>query len=403
VTSFIAIGPLTLQAPAGHQLVIGHAGLAERLVESSPDRTLYHSPSYVSFARAERAGGGELVTLLRDGHALVALPIYPEGPTSFTTGYSGALFPTGGDRALKRGVAALASLLAANPQLTGVAITQAVVSDGGIDDPRRCTIDALLACETKSGAVAPVFTRLLHLGSSAHRRARDPGYGRLDPAIGDEDLLQGYDGDLRNQIRQATRRAVAIEYAVLSAGADALLAEDVYRRYAPVHEESWARTGMTPHSVAHWLRLSRAVSTAGVDLVVLATVEGRAVAGVTCHLYGQHAIYWSGGSTAAGLGVRANPLCLHAAITLCRRMEVSSFELGRFVASEDDKGQRITHYKSQFGGRILRMPNLTIAKPPDGLRARAGALGRALAVRSPGAAALIRRARAWRRERPADG
>src|SRR5262249_27906478 len=153
-----------------------------------------------------------------------------------------------------------------------------------------------------------------------------------------------------------------LRYQLIAHGAgDAI--EDAYRDYAPLHAESWRRTNVTPHSTEYWHRISRAVADGGgVDVVVLAYDGEKAVAGGTCHVHEQQALYWSGGSTPAGLEKRGNPLSLHAGISLCRRLGVRWFEVGRFEAHEGEKLRRIRQYKSQFGGRVLRVCNLAFRR-----------------------------------------
>lgn len=130
-----------------------------------------------------------------------------------------------------------------------------------------------------------------------------------------------------------------------------------------MHAESWRRTGAHPHTLDYWRGLSRAVTAVGgVDVVVIARDAGAIVAGVTCQLFGDAAIYMSGGSLPAGLAKRANPLSLHAGLSLCRRLGVRWFEIGRFESHESEKLKAITHYKSQFGGSLHRVANLRVER-----------------------------------------
>jgi hypothetical protein len=76
-------------------------------------------------------------------------------------------------------------------------------------------------------------------------------------------------------------------------------------------------------------------------------------------------------------------------MSLCRRLGVRGFELGRFGAQENAKQRNVTAYKSQFGGHVVRMPNVTIRPATVVDRARTAA--RRLAETFPGAAELARR------------
>ncbi len=173
--------------------------------------------------------------------------------------------------------------------------------------------------------------------------------------------MKTYDGDIRNQIRQAERNGLKLRYHVLTSTSDRV--QEAYRQFDPVHAESWRRTELTPHTTAYWHQLSRAVTDGGgVDLMVVALDGEKPVAGVITHLYQQQALYHSGGSIPAGLEKRANPLSLHAAISLSRRLGARTFEVGRFEPHESEKLQRIRHYKSQFGGRVVRINRLAFRR-----------------------------------------
>ena len=103
------------------------------------------------------------------------------------------------------------------------------------------------------------------------------------------------------------------------------------------------------------------VGAGGRELVVMArSTQGDLVAAVVCHLRGTRAIYWAGASRPSGLEARANQLSLHAAITRCRALGVTTFELGRFSTSEpSEKEVSITRYKAQFGGQVQRLTTLS--------------------------------------------
>ncbi|HEV2642521.1 MAG TPA: GNAT family N-acetyltransferase, partial [Candidatus Elarobacter sp.] len=106
----------------------------------------------------------------------------------------------------------------------------------------------------------------------------------LESAALENAMLAGYDGDVRNQIRQALRNGLRVTPYVLDREAGGDETERAYRRYVPVHAESFLRTGMTPHRLDYWLGLSEAVQRGGgTDLVVLVSdADGADVAAVTC-------------------------------------------------------------------------------------------------------------------------
>ena len=226
----VRIGPIELRSPAGFQLSTldeDPTGAAARFVAASPDRTVYHSASYLAFIRRERPHRSDLIFVSRDGTIVVGFPFHPETRSSFTTGYSGLLFSPAG---VKPGMKALLAVLAANPQLTGARIYQAVVSAGGSDPLRRAQIDHLLTSSMPRGAVDPIFTRILHLPEGGRSLERVAAFGTLDGSELDDAMLKSYDGDVRNQIRQAVRSKLAIRYYIL-AGDRADLTKEAYGAY----------------------------------------------------------------------------------------------------------------------------------------------------------------------------
>jgi hypothetical protein len=314
-------------------------------VASSPDATTYHQPAWMAFARSIR-GHADLVLVERDGAALFALPVHPEGRT-IAIGNSGVLFPSGPrETTHKRSARALADLVQANPRLgwQGLQSLQAPA----YDDAERTALLALLL-EEAGVAGHPWWSRALTW--SAH----DPAPGTDDDPL---DHLSDYDAKLRNQIRQGGRHGLTVSYALPR---DRGEAAEVYREFTDLHRESWARTGLRPHGLGYWLDLNAAVTSSGSrDLVVMARGDdGQLVAAVTCHLRGSRAIYWAGASRPTGLEARANPFSLHAAITRARALGVTTFELGRFSTSEPSEKERsVTRYKAQFGGRVVRLTTL---------------------------------------------
>jgi hypothetical protein len=360
----VAIGPLRLVAPEGCEIHSSHES-PERvfaLAAKSPDYTIYHSQAYIEFSRRNYLDCA-LVVVTRAGELLFGMPVYPETNLSFGTLYSGLLLPDPStEKALKRGVSAFYEFFAANTHLRQVRFVQSMLSRGACDRRRRELIDYLVTTLAPSGAVEHLFTRVIELATpgaaTAWQRATRSGMVSVDDL--DADLLRTYDGDVRNQIRQADRGGLRIRYFVLAEAAESLRT-DAYDAYQRIHEASWQRTGLSPHTRSYWQELSRFVSEVGAtDIVVLALDGEEAVAGATAQLAHGTALYWSGGSTPDGLRKRGNPLCLHALISLVRRLGAERFEVGRFSSSATEKEQRITHYKSQFGGSVVRMANVCL-------------------------------------------
>ena len=352
----------------------GPANCSE-FVARSPESTIYHSPPYIGFARREN-GAADILVVRSQGTPMFGIPIHPDSLGRWiSTGYSGVLFPDcGRESVLRASVTAFQQLLNVN-RLLGFRIEQSV-QGSGYATPGRTTLLAQLLWDDRNQE-RPAYTRILPLSTGLV--SRGAGAPEVDGASLDNKLLAQYDGDVRNQIRQALRRGLSVRVSILDKTATHADTMDAYRRYMPVQAESYARTGMVAHTLDYWLGLSEAVQRGGgTDVVVLVTDEsGTDVAGVTCHAFRGRAIYWSGASTASGKSARANPLALHAAITACASIGVTTFELGRFDSSErSEKERAITHYKAQFRGQLL--PVLNFVRPPQTRRSQLGALARSI-------------------------
>jgi hypothetical protein len=358
----------------------------------SPDHTLYHLAPYIDFTRAQN-GVADVFLISREGNALFALSIHSWNGSGIDSGYSGVVFPaTAREGALRRSVAALAELFAANRGIP-FHIHQSAQAPAYEELGRVTLLQQLL--ESEGIALEQVYGRLCDLRAlGAPEEIPATGGSRPDALALDSDWLAGesvrtYDPDARNQIRQALRRGLTVEYARAVEPAARAYA---YARFQPLHEESWIRTGLLPKPPGYWPRMSEAVTASGgEDLVVLVLDSGgEPLAGVLCHAYQSRAIYWSGCSSSSGLSSRANPLCLHGAIAACRREGVDVFELGRARAGESSiKERRVNSYKAQFGGSLVRV---TCFSSTPGLLARARAVraGAVFEARRRAAVALAR-------------
>jgi hypothetical protein len=320
----------------------------ERWNGESADASVYHTASYIEFAR-DQNGSGDLLWLARDGNPVVGVPLHPASRRRFTTGYAGLLFPPGRrERPLREGVAAVSALLEANRN-TGLQVLQAAQSRAYEIPGRMVALGRYL--EEQRVTLLPVYSRVLDLP--------DAGIVVAQPELDEEELtatgLEPYEPELRNQIRKAVRNGMRVTYELPVHATEVPAA---YRDFVPLHRTSWERTGMSPHDESYWIALSRAVlGGGGRDLVTyVRQPDGAPAAAVVCHVRDGHALYWAGCSSEHGMRANANPLCLHAAIQACRAIGVRRFELGRFVVCEPSEKERaITQYKAQFGGELVRI------------------------------------------------
>jgi hypothetical protein len=321
----------------------------EHWTAASPDGSLYNTPAYIAFAR-EQNGRADLLWLAREGNPVLGLPIHPLAGPRITTGYAGAMFPGGPkETPLRRGVAALVALLAANRRL-GFELLQSAQAPA-YDDPARLTNLALLFARHRLGGPS-LYSRVLDIEPHGEGSTAQPD---LSAELLLDNGLSPYRTELRNQIRQAIRNGLHATCSLPSSGVEAHAA---YSEFTLLHRESWTRTGMTPHRQDYWTGLSRAILDGGGRDMVVCTRDGdgTALAAVICHLRDDRALYWAGASSERGLSLRANPLCLHAAIQACRQLGTEHFELGRFDARESSpKELTVTRYKAQFGGALVRI------------------------------------------------
>jgi Acetyltransferase (GNAT) domain len=368
-----------------------------RWLRASPDHTLYHLPPYIDFLR-EQNGTADVLLIAREGNPLLALPVHSWDATGVDGGYSGVVFPaTDGEGVLRRSVLVLAELLAVNRHIPFRLCQSAQART--YDDLARVTLLQFLL-ESAGIELDPVYVRLCPLERLPAAEAIPVAPGRHPGALAiDGDWLAGeplgsYDHATRKKIRNAIQAGLTVEYVCAH---DPTLRDGAYERFQPLHSESWTRTGLLPKPPGYWPRMSGAVAAAGgKDLVVLTLDrDGKPLAGVICHAYDQRGIYWSGCTSARGLELQANPLCMHAAILACRRQGVRTYELGRFRAEERSAKERsVTHYKSHFGGTLVRATSFSSTPAPPARVRAAGAAAAAEAMRRLSVA--LGRARAGR-------
>lgn len=376
----VPLGDRFVRVPDGMSasLYAGAGGdSSSAFVETSPDRTVYHSRAWLDMSRREN-GAAELLILARDGRPAVGLPMHRHGRWFYRAGYTGMLFPPGrSESVLAESAGMLGSFLDANPRL-GYESQQSAQAPAYDDTERHGLLDSLLASLGKPGKT--LFTRIKHLTSDqrALPASDSVALGELE-----NELLVSYDGKKRSEVRQALRHGAAVSFDLLC-GDDPQRTQTAYDQYVKLHAPSWSRTGMQPHAAEYWYTLSHAIQAGGGrDLVVVVRdAGGAAVAGVTCHIFGSRAIYWSGCSLPEGLRLKANPLCLHAAMTLCGRAGATVFELGRFDPAESSEKERaVTAYKAQFKGSLVRVINFVRAPAAAVYRAEALAMRLARTLR----------------------
>lgn len=166
-----------------------------------------------------------------------------------------------------------------------------------------------------------------------------------DLRVSEEALWMG----LSKDARQAVKRAERAGYRAIQGGwrthADA---------YYPVHVETYARTGVTPHPRRYFEGIAREMSPAGLaELWVGLDPQGRAVAFHNDTHYHHARLYHTGCSETAHLDSGINYLLFWAAMKGARDAGCQWYEIGEvFPDAVDGKTRGLTVFKRKFGGAI---------------------------------------------------
>jgi hypothetical protein len=361
----LQVGDVELRLPPGCTAKLlsrdeNRTAVVDFILES-PDHTVYHHESYFEYARRHDASQCDLVLFVEDGNPTFAMPVHFRPPNRVTTGYSGILLPIGGKEiALRRSIRSVGAFFDANPGLTFEVIQS--VQAAAYDDPRRIVFMRRFLAELDLEARS-LFARVVRFDEPTQVEEVAGGVAgsvKITPDSFENSLLASYDSGARSQIRQALRGGLSVSafFGDRDAGT-----RSAYELIQPLHEATWARSGWSPHPLEYWLGLSAAINgpEEASDLVVtVSDAENTLVAAVVCHRYRERALYWSGCSKDDVGLKRANPLCLHAAISICRATGTELFEVGRFDAREPSSKERaVTRYKSQFRGELVEVVNFT--------------------------------------------
>jgi hypothetical protein len=345
----------------------------QRIWESSSTRSLYNSPDY---ARFSETNGNEIrFEELNDGAVLpyarpnvwthwhqTRIPI-PSMIAPKHSIYHGLLLPQNRagfdfDALMDRIYGLRWSTFF--PRISFV--QSALVEDGPADFLQEFSA----AIDSSSGTQTPTTTRVIHLPlvASQEPRADELDLGGLHEQTAFDSIMETYASKRRYDIRRAEREGVVV--LVTRVGSDRAAA-DLYSTIMAVHQESWSRTGLGPHSYSYWLQLSRAIrESGGHDIVSRAfNSAGELIAVSVVHLRGKSAYYQMNSSTLEGHRLSANPLSLHAAISVANFWGTEYFELGRSSVTENPKAKSVMDYKEQFGGQSYIVPNFVITTPFD--------------------------------------
>jgi hypothetical protein len=189
------------------------------------------------------------------------------------------------------------------------------------------------------GPDAPRVNPLVELGLTDAS-----GQTWIVPLAGGADVLWR---GLRDRARAEIRRAEAAGVEVRRATADDL---DVYYR---LHRETYERTGAAPHPRAYFARIWEDFLVCGLAEVLVAELDGTALAARSYGTYKGAALYWTGASSAAGLEVGAGALVQWRAMCGLAERGFDLTETGEaFPGTEDAKLRGLSLHKASFGGRL---------------------------------------------------
>ena len=168
---------------------------------------------------------------------------------------------------------------------------------------------------------------------------------RLD--VSEEDLWRGLSQNARQMARRAQSSGYTVERTDWSGQVD-----DYYR----IHEETYRRTGVTPHPRAYFEGIAREMGPRGrAVLWVGRSPEGAAVAFHNDARMADASMYHTGCCETAHLGAGINYLLFWEAIRGARQEGCRWYELGEvFPFPRTDKERGLSVFKSKFGGELHR-------------------------------------------------
>jgi lipid II:glycine glycyltransferase (peptidoglycan interpeptide bridge formation enzyme) len=153
-----------------------------------------------------------------------------------------------------------------------------------------------------------------------------------------EELKADMDEDCRSAINKAERNGLSFvegDYGDLDA-------------YWRLHNETWSRTGMNPHSLMEiqeeWNVLAKE------SHLFFSYYEEEIVAAVMLHAYKTGVLYWGGCSKFGDQNLRANNFLLWSCIKWAKEKGYIWFNIGLFSPTPGDnlKEYNVGKYKSQF-------------------------------------------------------
>jgi hypothetical protein len=158
----------------------------------------------------------------------------------------------------------------------------------------------------------------------------------LDLTVGEEKILKRFEGRVRNAVRKAEAAGVKVE--ILQ---DLVSVKEFYR----LHCETRRKHGVPPQPFRFFESIYREIVAKGQGIVVLAKLQGVAIAGAVFFNLGTRVIYKYSASDKMAQQVRPNNLLMWEAIRWYARAGAAEMHFGR--SSISNEGLRL--YKRGFG------------------------------------------------------
>ena len=154
--------------------------------------------------------------------------------------------------------------------------------------------------------------------------------------------------DARQNIKKAEKSGYFVERSCW---------EDFIDDYYAIHQETYFRTGATPHPKSYFQGISQIIEQAGHSaLWVGKDCKGKPVAFHNCARHGSGALYWTGCCKTESLNSGINYMLFWKAILGAKEDGYGWYEIGEvFPNVLDGKLKGLTVFKSKFGGELHRV------------------------------------------------
>jgi len=165
----------------------------------------------------------------------------------------------------------------------------------------------------------------------------------VDLRVGEETVWHGLKTRARRAVRSAEKAGVSVRHA----------APDDLDAYVAMHQDTYRRTGATPHPRAYFAAIWRDLLPTGRAQIFVAEREGAVIGACNYAVDKGAAFYWTGASTPKGLQLHANYLLHWVAMKWMLDAGLDWCESGEaFPGARADKSGGLSYFKASFGGEL---------------------------------------------------